>query len=95
MAKNKEQVKNQPQQQSQQGKEQYTVKDYIFINLFFWLFLCAIALVVYMTTGAKWDAVMGSVFTFIFLVFGGGFTAVSIFDFVYDRAAGKSNEEKQ
>lgn len=90
MSKNKEQAKNQPQ--AQQGKEQYTLKDYFYINVFFWLFLGAVALVVYMTTGAKWDAVMGSVFAFIFLAFGGGFTAVSVFDYVYDRTAGKSNE---
>jgi uncharacterized membrane-anchored protein len=91
MAKNKEQ--NKPQQ-NQQAEKEYTLKDYFYINLFFWAFLGALALVVYITTGAKWDAVMGSVFTFIFLVFGGGFTAVSVFDYIYDRATGKSNEEK-
>jgi hypothetical protein len=94
MAKNKnlEQKPKAPQQ----GKDEYTIKDYLYINLFFWLLLGAVALILLLTTGWKFDPVMQSVFAFIFLVFGGGFTLVSIFDFIYDRAAGKgTNEEKQ
>jgi hypothetical protein len=50
--------------------------------------------IVFLTAGAKWDPIMANVFSFIFLVFGCGFTAVSIFDFFYEKAAAK-NENKQ
>ncbi|PKL91986.1 MAG: hypothetical protein CVV21_04375 [Candidatus Goldiibacteriota bacterium HGW-Goldbacteria-1] len=71
----------------------YTMKDYLVINAMFWAFLIVLSIVVFISTGAKWDGVMSSVFTFIFLVFGMGFTIVSMFDFVYDRLADK-NEAK-
>ena len=61
---------------------EYTLKDYIYINIIFWAFLFIIAIVVYFTTGQVWDFVMKNVFSFIFLVFGGRFTAVSIFDYI-------------
>jgi hypothetical protein len=92
MAKNKEQQK--PAQQPQ-GREEYRFLDYIYINLFFLAFLGIVALIVFISTGWKWDEVMKSVMKFIFFVFGGGFFAVSMFDFIYDRTAGKGNEEKQ
>lgn len=81
-----------PTGQQQVEKEDFTLKDYFYINLFFWAFLFIVAILVFFTTGAKWDPVMKNVFTFIFLVFGGGFTAVSIFDFIYERIA-KTNEQ--
>ena len=39
------------------------------------------------------DEVIAQVFKFILLVFGGGFTAVSIFDALYDRYAEPEPEE--
>jgi len=80
------------QVQQQVEKEDFTLKDYFYINLFFWAFLLVVAILVFFTTGAKWDPVMKNVFAFIFLVFGGGFTAVSIFDFIYEKVA-KNNEQ--
>ncbi len=70
-------------------KEEFTLKDYFYINLIFWAFLFVLAILVFFTTGGQWDPVMKNVFTFIFLVFGGGFTVVSIFDYIYERVAGK------
>jgi len=92
MAKNR----NREQQQNtvqQQKSGDYTIKDYAVINVIFWAFLLVLALIVFFSAGAKWDPIMANVFTFIFLVFGCGFTAVSLFDYFYDRVSGK-NEEK-
>jgi len=90
MAKNKNR-ENRQAAAADEGK--YTLKDYLVINGMFWAFLAVLFIVVFISTGAKWDGVMGSVFTFIFFVFGLGFTAVSVFDFIYDRLADK-NEVK-
>jgi hypothetical protein len=75
-----------------QQPENYSVKDYVYINLIFWAFLLLVAVVVFFTTGGKWDHVMGNVFTFIFLVFGLGFTCVSVFDFLYEKIAAKDEK---
>jgi len=72
---------------------EFTLKDYFYINLIFWAFLGVLSIVVFFSTGGKWDPVIKNVFGFIFLVFGGGFTAVSVFDLVYERIA-KKNENK-
>ena len=73
------------------AREEFSLKDYMLINAFFWGFLILLAIVVFLTTGGKMDPVLQNVFLFIFLVFGCGFTAVSIFDFLYERIA-KKNE---
>ncbi|HDQ26677.1 MAG TPA: hypothetical protein ENN43_08055 [bacterium] len=82
---------NKEQKKTQQQPVKYTVKEYLIINGFFWAFLLVVSIAVFFAAGGKWDPVMKSVFTFIFLVFGLGFSAVSVFDYVYDRAA-KSDE---
>ncbi len=92
MAKDKQQQK--PKQQPAGAGEEYTVKDYVYINIFFWAFLFVVAMVVFFTTGAKFDAIMQNVFMFIFLVFGLGFTAVSVFDYIYEKTA-KKNENAE
>lgn len=95
MAKNKnKEMREQAQKNDPSKKPEFTIKDYFYINLFFWIFLVVIAVLVFVTTGSKWDPIMGNVFSFIFLVFGCGFTAVSVFDYIYERIAGK-NENKQ
>lgn len=76
----------------QQQNDEYSLKDYVYINIGFWLFLCVVALGVFLSTGSKMDPVMQNVMAFIFLVIGGGFTLVSVFDFLYDKIAGKKNE---
>ncbi|HRU38313.1 MAG TPA: hypothetical protein P5511_00440 [Candidatus Goldiibacteriota bacterium] len=87
--------KNRDQQQKPQHQEEgtYTIKDYLVINAVFWVFLLILAFAVFLSAGGKWDPIMANVFTFIFLVFGCGFTAVSFFDFFYERISAK-NEEK-
>jgi hypothetical protein len=93
MSKNKNNGQKQDVDASPDASGDFTFKDYVYLNLMFWGFLLVVGVVVFFTTGAKWDPVMGNVFTFLFLVFGLGFTGVSIFDAIYDRAAkGKTDE---
>lgn len=97
MAKNKNKDAREQQQQQKPDTDksaEYSIKDYLIINAVFWVFLLVIAVVVFITSGGKWDPIMSNVFSFIFLVFGCGFTAVSVFDYVYERIA-KKNENKQ
>ena len=84
--------KKDKKEKSQAGeREEFTIKDYAVINAIFWGFLILLAIVVFLTTGGKMDPVLSNVFAFIFIVFGLGFTAVSAFDFFYERIA-KKNE---
>jgi uncharacterized membrane protein len=95
MAKNKnKEVREQAQQVSVDKNADFSIKDYLVINAVFWAFLLVIAVIVFITAGGKWDPIMSNVFSFIFLVFGCGFTAVSVFDYIYEKAA-KKNENKQ
>ncbi|HPD18378.1 MAG TPA: hypothetical protein PLF61_01810 [Candidatus Goldiibacteriota bacterium] len=89
---NKEQKKQ--AQKSDAGKDEFTIKDYFYINVIFFAFLFVIAIIVFITAGGKWDPVMESAFGFIFIVFGGGFVAVSIFDYLYEKYAGKKDENQ-
>jgi hypothetical protein len=77
-----------------QGSGEFTLKDYFYVNIMFWAFLLVVALIVFFTTGAKWDPIMQNVFTFIFLVFGLGFTGVSIFDAIYEKLSKGTADEK-
>ncbi len=71
-------------------------QEYLYVNLIFWGFLFLLCAAVYIDCavsgvikfGDAPDEVMKQVFGFILLVFGGGFTAVSVFDALYDRFAG-------
>ncbi len=60
-------------------------QEYFYANLLFWGFLVVLAFLTYAFTGGLWDAVMQQTVRFIFLVFGGGFTLVSVLDFLYDK----------
>lgn len=91
---NRETKQNQP---AKQESGAFTFKDYFYINIFFWAFLAVVSVIVFFSTGAKMDPIdpiMENVFTFIFLVFGLGFTAVSIFDAVYEKMAKNNTDEK-
>jgi hypothetical protein len=94
MAKNKNKDFKQQQAPAQKANDEFSFKDYFYINLFFWAFLLVVALIVFFTTGAKMDPIMENVFTFIFLVFGCGFTAVSIFDGIYEKFNKGAKDEK-
>lgn len=69
-------------------------QEYVTVNLIFWGFLVVLCLAVYVdcvisgvVKFGESDEVINQVFKFILLVFGGGFTAVSVFDALYDRFA--------
>jgi len=75
-------------------------QEYLYVNLIFWGFLVVLCLAVYVdcvisgvVKFGEIDEVIKQVFQFILLVFGGGFTAVSIFDALYDRFAGPDGAE--
>ena len=93
MSKNRNRDIKQNQQASTE-RGVFSLKDYFYVNLFFWGFLLVVAVIVFFSTGARMDPIMENVFTFIFLVFGLGFTAVSVFDAVYEKMAKKSGNEK-
>ncbi|MFP4466095.1 MAG: hypothetical protein ACLFP1_03515 [Candidatus Goldiibacteriota bacterium] len=95
MAKKKKNKENRKDSKVNRQKEdeEYSLKDYLYINVVFWAFLLVVAIVVFFTTGGKWDPVMKNVFAFIFLVFGGGFLFVSLFDYVYERMAAKDEKK--
>jgi hypothetical protein len=71
------------------------------VNAIFWGFLLLLCVAVYVDCaisgvikfGDPADEVMMQVFYFILGVFGGGFTAVSIFDALYDKFAGPEETE--
>lgn len=75
-------------------------QEYLYVNLIFWGFLVALCAAVYVdcvisgvVKFGEVDEVITQVFKFILLVFGGGFTAVSVFDALYDRFAEPEPEE--
>jgi len=74
--------------------------EYLYVNLIFWGFLVVLCVAVYIdcvVSGVvklgEIDEVIKQVFMFILLVFGGGFTAVSVFDALYDKFAGEDDAE--
>ena len=73
---------------AQFGQGASRFRTYLYVNLIFWAFLAAIAVAVYISTGAQWDGIMTSVMKFHFLIVGGGFTLVSLFDALYDSLYG-------
>jgi len=66
-------------------KEMTPFMEYFWANVLFWGFLAVLALATYVVTGGIWDDVMRKTLKFIFGVFGGGFTLVSVLDFLYDK----------
>jgi hypothetical protein len=62
---------------------------YLKANLVWWGFLALAALGAFLLNGAKWDDAMAGLFRFIFLVAGGGFTLVSVMDFLYEKNLNK------
>jgi hypothetical protein len=77
-------------------------EEYLYVNLIFWGFLVLLCIAVYIDCavsgvikfGDAPDEVMSQVFKFILLVFGLGFTAVSVFDALYDKFAGSEEPEE-
>jgi hypothetical protein len=78
------------------------VMQLVWANLIFWAFLLSLCAVVYTTSSSPSDedfikAVLSDTFWFIVLLFGGGFSLVSLFDLGYDFFASRAvlNEEPQ
>jgi uncharacterized membrane-anchored protein len=62
-----------------------TPEEYLYVNLLWWGFLAVLAAVSYFVCGAVWDDVTSGVMEFIFVILGGGFTLVSMMDYLYEK----------
>jgi len=69
------------------------IQEYLVANLYFWGFLIVLALVSFFACGAVWDEAYRAVLEFLFLLMGGGYTLVSVLDYLYDDTAGSSFPE--
>lgn len=69
-------------------------KLYLYVNLLFWGMLLVVGVAVFVSTGAQWDPVMASVMKFLFLVVGGCFTLVSLFDALYEKVFGEDEDSE-
>jgi uncharacterized membrane-anchored protein len=79
------------------AKRLTVAREYLYANLLFWGFLAILAVISFFTCGGVWDDVTSGVMEFIFVILGGGFTLVSMLDYLYEkhmsdsiREAGKS-----
>jgi bacteriorhodopsin len=69
-------------------------QEYLYANLFFWAFLVVVAVISFFTCGGVWDSVTSGTLQFLFFILGGGFTLVSVLDWVYEKynAGDESNK---
>jgi hypothetical protein len=77
VADNRQNQKNAPKRLS-------PAEEYLYANLLWWGFLAVLALISFFTCGGVLDDITWGVFQFIFVILGGGFTLVSILDFIYE-----------
>lgn len=61
------------------------IEEYVYANAIFWAFLIVTAVVSYFTCGGVWDSVTSGTLEFLFVIVGGGFTLVSILDYIYEK----------
>jgi hypothetical protein len=61
------------------------LKEYLYANLLFWAFLVIVAVISFITCGGAWDSVTSGTLEFLFVILGGGFTLVSVLDYVYEK----------
>lgn len=59
-------------------------QEYLYANLLWWAFLAVLAVISFFTCGGVWDDIASGVIQFIFVIMGGGFTLVSILDYLYE-----------
>ena len=59
-------------------------QDYFYANLYFWGVLVVVGVISFFTCGAVWDDVTSGALEFLFVIMGGGFTFVSILDYLYE-----------
>ncbi len=70
-------------------------QEYFYANLLFWGFLAVVALISFFTCGAVWDDVTSGVMEFLFVILGGGFTLVSVLDYLYENYTQQQSPEKK
>lgn len=68
------------------------LQTYLYANLLFWGFLVLVGVVAFFALGRVWDSVTAGTLRFLFLIMGGGFTLVSVMDFIYEKYAGGEKE---
>lgn len=76
------------------SKQVSLFREYLYANVWFFLFLAAAALAAFFLCGAVWDDVFKQTVRFLFLVLGGGFVLVSVLDWLYDRHLVGDGEEE-
>jgi hypothetical protein len=54
-------------------------------NLLFWSFLVLSAVAAFLVGGAVWDDALKGLWKFLFLALGGGFTLVTVMDYIDSR----------
>ena len=69
--------------------------EYFYANLYFWGFLALLGVVTYFVCGAVWDDATSGVMSFLFLIMGGGFTLVSVLDYLYEKYIAQSLKEEK
>lgn len=68
-------------------------EEYLYANLLWWGFLVVLAVISFFTCGGVLDDVTSGVLQFIFVILGGGFTLVSILDYVYETNLARNTVE--
>lgn len=81
------------QNQKTEQKRLSRIEEYFYANLLWWGFLALLALISYFTCGGVWDDIFTGVLKFIFIILGGGFTMVSVLDYVYDSTVNRGAAE--
>ena len=67
--------------------------EYLYANALCWGFLLLAAAVSFFTCGGVWDDVTSGVMEFLFVIMGGGFTLVSVLDYLYETKKGYGAQE--
>ena len=70
------------------------LQEYLYANGIFWAFLAVAALVSFFTCGGVWDSVTSGTLEFLFVIIGGGFTLVSVLDYIYEKYYAGNEELK-
>lgn len=68
------------------------LQTYLYANLLFWGFLLLVGVVAFFVCGRVWDSVTADTLEFLFMLIGGGFTLVSVMDYIYEKYAGGEKE---
>jgi hypothetical protein len=67
--------------------------EYFYANLIFWAILIVVAVISFFTCGAVWDDVTSGTMEFLFVIMGGGFTLVSMLDYLYEIKIASAGKE--